>query len=134
MEILILVLESISHCFALSAPRAISLFSPQHETSSPGEMATDSLGLTNTCVLVTQLGPTFCDPVGYSPPGSSVHGIFQARILEQVAISFSRGSSQQQVANAILSSTVIYFNHVLLNQTHIPKRHQQGERIKSSLP
>ena len=29
-----------------------------------------------------------CDPMGYSPPGSSVHGIFQARILEWVAIPF----------------------------------------------
>ena len=34
-----------------------------------------------------------CDPVDCSPPGSSVHGILQARILEWVAISFSRGSS-----------------------------------------
>ena len=35
-----------------------------------------------------------CDPIGCSPPGFSVHGILQARILEWVAISFSRGSSQ----------------------------------------
>ena len=35
----------------------------------------------------------FCDSIDYSPPGSSVHGILQARILEWVAISFSRGSS-----------------------------------------
>ena len=42
----------------------------------------------------TQLYPTLCDPVDYSLPGSSVHGIFQARTLEQVAISSSRGSSQ----------------------------------------
>ena len=34
-----------------------------------------------------------CDPMDCSPPGSSVHGISQARILEWVAISFSRGSS-----------------------------------------
>ena len=34
------------------------------------------------------------DPVDCSPPGSSIHGILQARILEWVAISFSRGSSQ----------------------------------------
>ena len=40
---------------------------------------------------VTQLCPTLCDPVGCSPPGSSVHGILQARILERVAIPFSRG-------------------------------------------
>ena len=37
--------------------------------------------------------PTLCDPMDYSPPGSSIHGILQARILEWVAISFSRGSS-----------------------------------------
>ena len=43
---------------------------------------------------VAQLCPTLCNPVDCSPPGSSVHGILQARILEWVAISFSRGSSQ----------------------------------------
>ena len=37
---------------------------------------------------------TLCDPMDCSLPGSSVHGIFQARILEWVAISFSRRSSQ----------------------------------------
>ena len=42
---------------------------------------------------VAQSCPTLCDPVDCSPPGSSVHGILQARILEWVAISFSRGSS-----------------------------------------
>ena len=36
-------------------------------------------------VLVAQLCPTFCDPIYYSPPGSSVHGNLQARILEWVA-------------------------------------------------
>ena len=41
---------------------------------------------------VTQSCLTLCDPV--DPPGSSIHGILQARILEWVAISFSRGSSQ----------------------------------------
>ena len=35
-----------------------------------------------------------CGPMDCSPPGSSIHGIFQARVLEWVAISFSRGSSQ----------------------------------------
>jgi len=37
-----------------------------------------------------------CDPMDCSPPGSSIHGILQARILEWVAISFSRGSSQSR--------------------------------------
>ena len=47
-------------------------------------------------VLVAQLYPTLCDPMNRSPPGSSVHEILQARILEQVAIPFSRGSSQHR--------------------------------------
>ena len=43
---------------------------------------------------VSQSCPTLCDPMDCSLPGSSVHGIFQTRILEWVATSFSRGSSQ----------------------------------------
>ena len=43
------------------------------------------------CWLVTQLCPTFGDPMDCSPSGSSAHGISQARVLEWVAISFSRG-------------------------------------------
>ena len=44
--------------------------------------------------LVAQSCLTLCDPTDCSLPGSSVHGIFQARVLEWVAVSFSRGSSQ----------------------------------------
>ena len=40
-------------------------------------------------VLVAQSCPTLCDPIDYSPPASSVHGILQVRILKWVAISFS---------------------------------------------
>ena len=43
---------------------------------------------------IAQLCPTLCDPMDCNLPGSSVHGILQARILEWVAISSSRGSSQ----------------------------------------
>ena len=42
-------------------------------------------------VLVTRSCPTLCKPMDCSPPGSSVQGILQARILEWVKISFSRG-------------------------------------------
>ena len=45
------------------------------------------------CCLVAQSCPVLCDPVDCSPPGS-VHGVSQARALECVAISFSRGSSR----------------------------------------
>ena len=43
---------------------------------------------------VVQSSLTVCDPINRSPPVSSAHGILQARILEWVAISSSRGSSQ----------------------------------------
>ena len=45
-------------------------------------------------VLVAQLCPTLCKPMNCSPLDCSVHGILQARILEWVAIPFSKGSSQ----------------------------------------
>ena len=46
-----------------------------------------------SCCLLAKSCPTVCDPVDCSPPGSSVHGILQARILEWIAMSFSRGFS-----------------------------------------
>ena len=46
------------------------------------------------CSLVSKSVQLFCDRKDCNLPGSSVHGIYQARILEWVAISFSRGSSQ----------------------------------------
>ena len=46
------------------------------------------------CCLVTQSHLTLRDPMDYSLPDSSVHGIFQARILEWVAVSYFRGSPQ----------------------------------------
>ena len=45
-------------------------------------------------VLVVQSCLTLCDPMGYNLPGFSVCGILQVRILEWVAIPFSRGSSR----------------------------------------
>ena len=50
--------------------------------------------LSNMLVLVAQSSRTLCNPMDCSQPGSSVHGILQARVLEWVAIPFSRGSSQ----------------------------------------
>ena len=46
------------------------------------------------CSLAAKLCTTLCSAMDSSPPGSSAHAIFQARILEWVAISFSRGSFQ----------------------------------------
>ena len=51
------------------------------------------------CCLSIKSYLTLCDPMDCSPPGSSVHRILQARILEWVAIFFSRGSCQPKDAN-----------------------------------
>ena len=50
---------------------------------------------------VAQSCPTLCDPMDYSLPGSSIHGIFQARILEWIAISFCRRSSRPRDSTQI---------------------------------
>ena len=51
--------------------------------------------------VCVQSCPTPCNPMGCNPPGSSVHGIFQARILKWVAMSISRGSSQPRAQTPI---------------------------------
>ena len=63
--------------------------------------------------LVTQSYPTLCNPMDCSSPGSSIHGILQARILEWVAISFSRGSSRPRYQTCLLHCRQIlyYLNH-----------------------
>ena len=62
-------------------------------------------------VLVTQLAPTHCNPVDCSRPGSPVHGILQARILEWVTIPVLRGITPTQRSNL-----------GLMNCMHIPYR------------
>ena len=61
---------------------------PVHRDSECGTLYTRM----RVCVCVLNC-VRFCNYIDYSPPGSSVHGILQARVLEWVAISFSRGSS-----------------------------------------
>ena len=57
-------------------------------------------------MLVAQSCPTLCDPMDCSLPGSSVRGIFQARILQWGAIPFSRGSSQPGIKPSSLAQMV----------------------------
>ena len=58
-------------------------------------------------VLVIQSYPTLCDPV--DPTGFSIHGILQARILEWVAIPFSRGSSWPRDQTQVFCIAEIFF-------------------------
>ena len=94
------ITESLMHharCAAHQADRPSprpylpSLSPPPLGPPAPGRAAppTPPLWSASCCCLVTKACPTFCDPTDYSPPGSFVHGILQARILECVAVSFS---------------------------------------------
>ena len=74
------------------------------------------------CVLVTQLCPTLCDPMDRSPPGSSVHGILQGRILEWVAIPFSRGSAWQRDQTCVSRIAGRFFTVLKINNKNL-KQH-----------
>ena len=66
-------------------------------------------------MLVAQLCPGLCDPLGCSSPRSSVHRILQARILEWVAFHFSSGPSQPRspaIQNKKLEEEYIFIAHV----------------------
>ena len=54
--------------------------------SSPPLISTVQHSSEHTCAKLLQSCPTLCNPTDYSPPGSSVHGILQSRILEWVTI------------------------------------------------
>ena len=63
---------------------------------------------------VTQSCLTLCDPMDYSLPGSSVHGVLQVRILEGVAISFPRESSLPSDQTWVSCIQVILFFHLFI--------------------
>jgi len=70
-------------------------------------------------VLVAQLCPTLWNPMDYSTPGSSVHGILQAGILEQVAISFSRVSSQPRGQTQVSCTAGRFFTIWAIREAHV---------------
>ena len=74
---------------------------------------------------VAQSFPTLCDSMDCSPPGSSIHGIFQARVLEWVAISFYRGSSSPRdqthvscIAGRLFTVWTTKLSHNCIHFTH----------------
>ena len=70
-------------------------------------------------VLVAKLCPTLCDPMDCSLPASSVHGISQARILEWVAISFSRGSSRPRDRTHVSCIDRLVLYHWAMGEAHL---------------
>ena len=73
-------------------------------------------------VLVAQLCPTVCDPMVCGPPGYSVHGILQARILEWVAMPFSRGSSWSRDRAWVPCIASRFFTIWAVKEYHLVKR------------
>ena len=70
-------------------------------TATPGQK------LTAAAAKSLQSCPTLCDPIDGSPPGSPIHGIFQARVLEWGAIAFSEKLTiTQQICLIKLSSSI----------------------------
>ena len=74
----------------------------------------------------SQSGPTICNPMDCSPPGFSIHGVLQARILEWVAILYFRGSP-----NLMLD---IRFNIRIRNRGTLNTHHQGASVIIRVLP
>ena len=89
------------------------------------------------CYLkVKSLSPTLWNPVGCSPSGSSVQGILQARVLEWVAISSSRGSSQPRdrtcVSRIAGSQTMVELMKIMV--TSLKKSHACTATLSASNP
>ena len=88
-------------------------------------------------MLVAQSCPTLCNPT--DPPGSSVHGILQARIPEWVAIPFSRGSSQPRDPTWVSRITSVFFYHLshqespILNKVPIKNKQKRNCFWRSQL-
>ena len=91
---------------------------------------------THVCVCVSLSVVSFCDPMGCSLPGSSVLGILQARILEWVAIPFSRGSSRSRdqtqvscIAGGFFTNWAIREAHTLIRKRLISIQHMDTRNI-----
>ena len=76
----------------VSSPSMLVLQTSEHKEAAGRGVVCEHSEINCVRVLVAQSCPILWDPMDYSPPGSSVYGISQARILEWVAIPFSRGS------------------------------------------
>ena len=90
------------------SPRPGASAWPSLQPHLPNRRADEPLRLSRERrVWVHSVVSDSCDPMGCSPPGSSVHGILQARILEWAATSFSRGSSRPRIEPASLTSPAL---------------------------
>ena len=85
----------------------------------------------DTCMLGCAVTSVLCDPMHCSPPGSSVHGILQARILEWVAMLSSRGSSRSREGTRVSYITCMG-KQVLYHKRHLRSPHLR-RRVANAL-
>ena len=81
-----------------------------------------------------QLCLTLCDPTDCTPPGSSVHGILQARIMEWVAMPFSLGSSQHRDPTCVSTQHLKSLKISELYISHMAQEHSVMCSYSASLP
>ena len=93
------------------------------------------LELQSVCVShsVTQSCPTLRDPMDCSLPGSSVHGILQARTLEWVAISFSRGSFQSRDPSWVSCIAGSLFYHLSHQKSNLNEEKLKKETLVTGI-
>ena len=96
----------------LSCSLTVCGFKPLTQSQAPGGQQPCVCVCVCVCVLAGQSCPILCDPMDCSLPGSSIHGILQARLLEWVAISFSRGSSQPRNKTWVSCISGKFFYHL----------------------
>ena len=88
------MMQQRSHVLLQLRPNAVKQINIELKEFLPEQMKSITiileLVIAAAAAKLLQSCPTLCDPTDYSPPGSSVHGIFQARVLEWDAIAFSR--------------------------------------------
>ena len=86
------------------------------------------------CVLISQSCPTLCDPMDCGLPGFSVHGILQARILEWVAIPFSRGTSQPRDRTVVSCIAGRFFTYRATGKSIVqtPASQQCAHKMKAT--
>ena len=110
-----LLLTAVLECFVCNLGRYNCPWSPQIAalvfTTEKNSLSSSSISSSVLCAQSLPLCPTVCDPHGLELPGSSLLGILQARILEWVAMSSSRGSYWPKDVNPHLLCLIssIYF-------------------------
>ena len=85
-------------------------------------------------MLAAQSCPTLCNPMDCSLPGSSVHGMLQVRILEWVAMPFSKGSSWPRDRTWISHSVGRFFTIWATREAPLPHEGRQSQIILNNLP